>query len=80
MPLVIWYYGDSCGFLVCQVKFNTSVHHNDHIQKIFEYSVRFFESEPSKIGHIFTKYITFLRMPEIEYVANESCSSEFKIR
>ena len=49
------------------------LHKNQHTQRKFLYFVNRNIGEPAKIGHIFTKY-SFLKMIEIENVANESCS------
>ena len=38
-------------FIKCQAKFNRFLYPNEHIQKIFWYLVRLFESELSKIGN-----------------------------
>ena len=42
-------------FIMRQVNFNSFLHPNEPLQKIFWYLARQLEAEPSKIGHSFTK-------------------------
>ena len=66
-------------FIECQAKFNRFLYPNEHIQRIFWYLVRLFESELSKIGN-FQSSDSFLEAKFHLIILKIIFSSEYQSR
>ena len=66
-------------FIECQAKFNRFLYPNEHIQRIFWYLVRLFESELSKIGN-FQSLESFLEAKFHLIILKMIFSSEYQSR